>query len=70
MILCDEEVARLLTKRAERACLRCPNSGKYCACNFLVPVFCVVFTLFVKVSGNQTISTFSTTTTLIQCALV
>ena len=70
MMLCDEEVARLLTEQAERTRLRCPNTGKYCACNFLVPVFCVVFTLYVKVSGNQTISTFSTTTTLIQCALV
>ena len=70
IMLCNEEVARLLTKWAERACLRCPNTGKYCACNFFVLVFCDVFTLYVKVYGNQTISTFSTTMTLIQCALV
>ena len=70
MMLCDKEVARFLTEWAERARLRCPNTGKYCVCNFLVPVFCVVFILYVKVSGNQTISTFSTTTTLIHCALV
>ena len=65
MMLCNEEVARLLTKRAERARLQCPNTDKYYACNFLVPVFCDVFTLYVRVYGNQTISTFSTTMTLI-----
>ena len=65
MMLCDKEVARLLTEWAEQARLRCPNTGMYCTCNFLVPVFCDVFILYVKVYGNQTISTFSTTMTLI-----
>lgn len=31
MTECDEEVARLLSERAERARLRCPNTGEYLA---------------------------------------
>lgn len=31
MTICDKEVARLLSERAERARLRCPNTGEYIA---------------------------------------
>ena len=32
MTQCDEEVARLLSERAEKARLRCPNTGNYLLC--------------------------------------
>jgi hypothetical protein len=31
MTICDKEVARLLSERAERARLQCPNTGEYIA---------------------------------------
>ena len=40
MMLCNKKVVRFPTEWDEQACLRCPNIGKYCACNFLVPIFC------------------------------